>query len=61
MTLEPAGDTSRFSLATLLVQESIDRIENPATPPAFVGLPTLLIYLYFQEDIVAGIQLSELK
>lgn len=34
-----------FLLATLLVQESIDRIENPATPPAFVGLPTLLIYI----------------
>ena len=33
---------------------------------AFAGsalyiLPTMLIYLYFQEDILQGVQLSELK
>ena len=43
-----------------------NQISTEGADVAFAGsalyiLPTLLIYLYFQEDIVAGIQLSELK
>lgn len=43
-----------------------NRISTEGADVAFAGaalyiLPALLIYLYFQEDIVAGIQLSELK
>lgn len=43
-----------------------NQISTEGADVAFAGsalyiLPTLFIYLYFQEDIVAGIQLSELK
>ena len=43
-----------------------NQISTEGADVAFAGaalyiLPALLIYLYFQEDIVAGIQLSELK
>ena len=39
------GSGLGFLLATLLVQEAIDRVENPAMPAPFVGLPSLLIYI----------------
>lgn len=43
-----------------------NQISTSGAEIAFAGaalylLPTLFVYLYFQEDIVAGIQLSELK
>lgn len=39
------GTGAGFFLATVLVREAIDDVENPAMPPAFVGLPSLLIYI----------------
>lgn len=39
------GSGLGFLLATLLVQEAIDRVESPAMPAPFVGLPSLLIYI----------------
>ena len=43
-----------------------NQMSTESADVAFAGsslyiLPTLLIYLFFQEDIVSGIQLSELK
>ena len=56
--------TNRSDLNPLSVM--FNQISTDGADVAFAGsalyiLPTLLIYLYFQEDIVAGIQLSELK
>ena len=48
-------------LSTMFNQISTDGAEVAFAGSALYILPTLLIYLYFQEDIVAGIQLSELK
>ena len=43
-----------------------NQISTEGADIAFAGsalyiLPTMLIYLYFQEDILQGVQLSELK
>ncbi len=48
-------------LSVMFNQISTERQEVAFAGSALYILPTLLIYLYFQEDIVAGIQLSELK
>lgn len=48
-------------LSTMFNQISTDGAEVAFAGSALYILPALLIYLYFQEDIVAGIQLSELK
>ena len=45
----------------MIAVKSTDRADVAFAGSALYILPTLLIYLYFQEDIVAGIQLSELK
>jgi Na+-translocating ferredoxin:NAD+ oxidoreductase RnfA subunit len=34
-----------YFLATMLIQEAIDNVGNPDMPEAFVGLPSLLIYI----------------
>ena len=39
------GTGAGFFVATVLVQEAIDDVENPTMPSAFVGLPSLLIYI----------------
>ena len=48
-------------LSTMFNQISTDGAEVAFAGSALYILPAMLIYLYFQEDIVAGIQLSELK
>lgn len=56
-----AGASALQPLSTMFNQISTDGAEVAFAGSALYILPTLLIYLYFQEDIVAGIQLSELK
>lgn len=34
-----------YLLATVLIQEAIDAVGNPDMPPAFAGLPSLLLYI----------------
>ncbi len=34
-----------YFLATVLIQEAIDNVGNPDMPEAFVGLPSLLLYI----------------
>ena len=51
----------RLEASGVFNQISTDRADVAFAGSALYILPTLLIYLYFQEDIVAGIQLSELK
>ncbi len=48
-------------LSTMFNQISTEGAEVAFAGSSLYILPALLIYLYFQEDIVAGIQLSELK
>lgn len=48
-------------LSVMFNQISTERADVAFAGSALYILPTLMIYLYFQEDIVAGIQLSELK
>lgn len=56
-----ANASSLQPLSTMFNQISTEGAEVAFAGSALYILPTLLIYLYFQEDIVAGIQLSELK
>ena len=56
-----ANRTDLNPLSVMFNQISTDGKEIAFAGAALYILPTLLIYLYFQEDIVAGIQLSELK
>ena len=56
-----ANHTNLQPLSVMFNQISTDRADVAFAGSALYILPTLLIYLYFQEDIVAGIQLSELK
>ena len=56
-----AGQTSLQPLSVMFNQISTDGADVAFAGSALYILPTLLIYLYCQEDIVAGIQLSELK
>ena len=56
-----ANHTNLQPLSGMFNQISTDRADVAFAGSALYILPTLLIYLYFQEDIVAGIQLSELK
>ena len=56
-----ANRTDLNPLSVMFNQISTEGKEIAFAGAALYILPTLLIYLYFQEDIVAGIQLSELK
>ena len=56
-----AGQTNLQPLSVMFNQISTDGADVAFAGSALYILPTLLIYLYCQEDIVAGIQLSELK
>ena len=56
-----ANHTDLQPLSVMFNQISTDNADVAFAGSALYILPTLLIYLYFQEDIVAGIQLSELK
>lgn len=56
-----ANRTDLNPLSVMFNQISTDGADVAFAGSALYILPTLLIYLYFQEDIVAGIQLSELK
>lgn len=48
-------------LSVMFNQMSTESPEAAFAGSALYLLPTLLVYLFFQEDIVSGIQLSELK
>lgn len=48
-------------LSVMFNQMSTESADVAFAGSALYILPTLLIYLFFQEDIVSGIQLSELK
>lgn len=52
---------SAMPLSVLFNQISIENSEIAFAGAALYILPALLIYSYFQEDILLGIQLSELK
>ena len=54
------GGLTSFGLGVYVFQQT-GSAAGMAIITLLAFLPTLLIYLYFQEDIVAGIQLSELK
>ncbi len=56
-----ANNTSLQPLSVMFNQISTEGADVAFAGSALYILPTLFIYLYFQEDIVAGIQLSELK
>lgn len=56
-----AGKSQLQPLSVMFNQISTDGAEVAFAGCALYILPALFIYLYFQEDIVAGIQLSELK
>ncbi len=56
-----AGRTELQPLSVMFNQISTEGADVAFAGSALYILPTLLIYLYCQEDIVAGIQLSELK
>lgn len=56
-----ANNTSMQPLSVMFNQISTEGADVAFAGSALYILPTLLIYLYCQEDIVAGIQLSELK
>lgn len=56
-----AGRSDMQPLSVMFNQISTEGADVAFAGSALYILPTLLIYLYCQEDIVAGIQLSELK
>ena len=56
-----ANRTDLQPLSVMFNQISTEGADVAFAGSALYILPTLFIYLYFQEDIVAGIQLSELK
>lgn len=56
-----AGSMNLQPLSVMFNQISTEGADVAFAGSALYILPTLLIYLYCQEDIVAGIQLSELK
>lgn len=55
------GSQSKMPLSVMFNQISTDNSEIAFAGAALYILPALLIYRYFQEDILLGIQLSELK
>lgn len=55
------GKNDLLPLSVMFNQISTEGAEVAFAGSALYILPALLVYLYFQEDIVAGIQLSELK
>ncbi len=56
-----AGNNSLWPLSVMFNKISTEGADVAFAGAALYILPALFIYLYFQEDIVAGIQLSELK
>ena len=56
-----AGSEALRPLSVMFNQMSTQSADVAFAGSALYILPTLLIYLFFQEDIVSGIQLSELK
>ena len=55
------GQQSRQPLSVLFNQLSTENSDVAFAGAALYLLPALLIYRYFQEDILLGVQLSELK
>lgn len=56
-----ANKSSLWPLSVMFNKISTDGADVAFAGATLYILPALFIYLYFQEDIVAGIQLSELK
>ena len=56
-----ANKSSLWPLSVMFNKISTEGADVAFAGAALYILPALFIYLYFQEDIVAGIQLSELK
>lgn len=56
-----ANNTSAQPLSVMFNQISTEGADVAFAGSALYILPTMLIYLYFQEDILQGVQLSELK
>lgn len=56
-----AGKSDLWPLSVMFNKISTEGADVAFAGAALYILPALFIYLYFQEDIVAGIQLSELK
>lgn len=56
-----SADQSRMPLSVLFNQLSTDEPGIAFAGAALYILPALLIYTYFQEDILLGIQLSDMK
>ena len=54
-------DSSMQPLSVMFNQISTDAAEVAFAGAALYLAPMLLIYLYFQDDILLGVQLSELK
>ena len=54
-------DSSMQPLSVMFNQISTDAAEAAFAGAALYLAPMLLIYLYFQDDILLGVQLSELK
>ena len=56
-----ANNTALQPLSVMFNQISTEGADIAFAGSALYILPTMLIYLYFQEDILQGVQLSELK
>ncbi len=56
-----AGNPAAQPLSVMFNQISTEGADVAFAGSALYILPTMLIYLYFQEDILQGVQLSELK
>lgn len=54
-------DTSKQPLSVMFNQMSTDNANIAFAGAALYLLPMLLVYLYFQDDILLGVQMSELK
>ena len=56
-----ANNSAAQPLSVMFNQISTEGADVAFAGSALYILPTMLIYLYFQEDILQGVQLSELK
>ena len=56
-----AASQNKQPLSVLFNQLSTENADVAFAGAALYILPALLIYRYFQEDILLGVQLSELK
>ena len=54
-------DSSQQPLSVMFNQINTDSADVAFAGAALYILPMLLVYLYFQDDILLGVQLSELK